>query len=157
MQKVAFQLENEARAMKTRIPITPENVPLKTFSPLSPFKTQLRLLQFLGWPLKIANDEATEVKKRPWSILVLICYLAYMMSLLAAFGIGFAFSSTSVSELNEYWDQQHLTRWERNSLYVITLPNLLWTPVALYYLYMGLDNKMTPFLKGYAAIAPAHG
>ena len=138
--------------MKTRIVITPENVPMKTFSPLSPFKTQLRLLQFLGWPLKIANDEATEVKKRPWSILVVIGHLAYMILLLAAFLIGFAFSSTSLSDINEYWEQIHILRWERNSLYVITLPNLLLTPVALYSLYMGLDNKMTAFLKGYASI-----
>ena len=109
LEQAALQLETESKEMKTRIAITPENVPLKTFSPLSPFKTQLRLLQFLGWPLKIANDEATEVKKRPWSILVLIGYLAYMMSLLVAFGVAMANLSMTKSEIDEYWKSRIYT------------------------------------------------
>ena len=142
--------------MKTlnNIPVTPKNdetVLSRACSPLSPLKTRLRLLQFLGWPLTITNEEATEVKKRTWSILVLICYLATMLLLTAVSMV--AFTSMSPSKFRELINQHNIKRWEQNSLMLLTAPNMLFGPIMLYYFYKGLDHKMTAFLKRYSQIA----
>ena len=140
--------------MQTSIPVTPENDEpdsYRAYSPLSPFKTRLRLLQFLGWPLKISNDEATEVKKRPCSILVLIYYLATMLSLNAMSMVAFTYMS--YSEFRELFYEQNIKRWEQNSLMILTVSNMLFGPIIFYYFYKGLDHKMTAFLKRYSQVA----
>ena len=140
--------------MKTSIPVTPENDEpdsYRAYSPLSPFKTRLRLLQFLGWPLKISNDESTEVKKRPCSIMVLICYLATMLSLTAVSMVAFTY--VSFSEFRALMYEQNIKKWEQNSLTLLTVPNMLFAPNMFYYFYSGLDLKMTSFLKTYSQAA----
>ena len=141
--------------MKTSTPVTPQSneiVLSGACSPLSPLKTRLRLLQFLGWPLKITNDEATEVRKRPWSILVLICYLAALI-LLAVVWILLAFTSMSYTEMRAMWYQQFSHGWEQNSLMVLMVPNMFFGPIMFYYSYRGMDQKMTAFLNVYTQIA----
>ena len=141
--------------MQTCIPVTPKNdetVLSRACSPLSPLKTRLRLLQFLGWPLEITNDEATEVRKRPWSILVLICYLAALI-LLTVVWILVAFTSMSYTEAREMWYQQNIKTWEQNSLVVLMVPNMLFGPIMFYYFYRGMDHKMTAFLNVYSQTA----
>ena len=141
--------------MKTIIPVIPENgepVPSKACSPLRPFKTRLRLLQFLGWPLKIANDEATEVKKRPWSIMFLILHILALVSLSVLLMVV-ATSSRSIPELKELMEQENIKKWEQKSLEILTAPNMLFGPIMFYYFYTGMDHKMTAFLKKYADVA----
>ena len=141
--------------MKTIIPVIPENgepVPSMACSPLRPFKTRLRLLQFLGWPLKIANDEATEVTKRPWSIMYLILHMAALVSLSVLVMVVLT-SSRSIPELKELMEQENIKKWEQKSLEILTAPNMLFGPIMFYYFYTGMDHKMTAFLKEYAGVA----
>ena len=121
--------------------------PQQHSSPLSPLRIDLTVLQFLGWPLKIVDKEATEVTSRKCCVLVVVFWVAWVSALwgiqmsLIYYSYGFSWD-----DAEDIMRKENITSWDEKSMYILYVPNFV-RPFAIFCFYRGIDSKTTAFLK----------
>ena len=119
-------------------------------SPLEPLKNSLSVLKLIGWPLKIVNNEGTEVRGRKFYTLVII----WTIWMLAFAGIQFSLvhlSGFSTNETEVILRKEHIRSWDQKSLWILYAPNWV-RPWAILYLYKDMDSKMTTLLRDFVRL-----
>ena len=124
-------------------------------SPLEPLKDNFTVLKSVGWPLKIVNNEGTEVRGRRFWALVII----WTIWMFAFVGIEFSlFRFSSFSDFNSLLNktevilrEENIRSWDQKSLWILYAPNWV-RPWAILYFYKGLDIKMTALLQDFVRL-----
>ena len=127
-------------------------------SPLEPLKDNFTVLKSVGWPLKIVNNEGTEVRGRRFWALVII----WTIWMFAFVGIEFSlihFSSYSnLSDFHSFFNktevilrEENIRSWDQKSLWILYAPNWV-RPWAILYIYKGLDIQMTAWLQDFVRL-----
>ena len=119
-------------------------------SPLEPLKNSLTVLKLIGWPLKIVNNEATEVRRRN------VCAFVIMWTIwmIAFAGINFSLVHLSGFSFNETEDilrKENIRSWDQKSLWILYVPNWV-RPWVMLYFYKDIDSKMTTLLRDFVRL-----
>ena len=119
-------------------------------SPLAPLKNTLKILKFIGWPLKFANNECTEVRRRNVWLLPII----WVVWMLGFFGIESSFlyfSGFSLNESHVIMRKENIKTWDHRSLWIFTVPNWI-RPWGMLYFYKDVESDLTYLLKFFVLV-----
>ena len=118
-------------------------------SPLTPMKNSLTILKFIGWPLKIVNNEGTEVRRRKFWVFVII-WTIWMFGFAGIEG-SLAHFSGVFNETKVILRKENIKSWDEKSLWILYVPNWV-RPWAILHIYRDIDSKMSALLRDFVLL-----